>query len=264
MCLGGEGLLTPAARAVQPPDLPVGMLLRQGVEHGHDRRGADAGADQQHGRMGPVEDEGAARRCDIELIADGEPGVEIAAGAAVGFPLDGDAVMAGAGRSRQRVVAEHDRSWIRSVRYWPGRAAGSAAPPGSSSRIEITESLSRSIPATLSRRKPGQAGGGLVTARPALPPPALSVEQGAERRLPAGAERGDPERTEYLLSRVPGEVEQPVDLGDRHLLRPGGDLEDLVTGLDLALFEHAEVEAGAAVGDQQRRMRGSFMRIPTR
>ena len=52
---------------------------------------------------------------------------------------------------------------------------------------------------------------------------------------------------------MPGEVEQRVDLGDRHLLLSGGDLEDLVTRLHLALFEHAEVEAGAAVGDQQRR-----------
>jgi hypothetical protein len=124
------------------------------------------------------------RRRAIELIADDEPGVEIAAGGAVVFPLDGDAVVAG---------------------------AGVAATAG------------------------------------------LSVEQGADRSPPAGAERGDPERTKHLLSRVPGEVEQPVDLGDRHLLPSGSDLEDLVAGLDLALFEHAEVEAGAAMGDQQRR-----------
>ena len=113
--------------------------------------------------------------------------------------------------------------------------------------MEITESLSRSIPATVSRRKPGQAGGGLAAARPALPAAGFSVEQGPKRRLPARAERGDPQRSQQLLSRVPGEVEQRVDLGDRHLLRAGGDLEDLVPRLDLALFEHAEVEAGAAV-----------------
>jgi len=46
-----------------------------------------------------VEDEGAARRGDVELVADGEPGMEIAAGDAVAFTLDGDAVVAGAGRS---------------------------------------------------------------------------------------------------------------------------------------------------------------------
>jgi hypothetical protein len=50
-----------------------------------------------------------------------------------------------------------------------------------------------------------------------------------EAPVPAGAERRDPERTEQLLPRVPGEVEQRVDVGDRHLLRSGGDLDDLVT-----------------------------------
>ena len=69
------------------------------------------------GRVGGVaEDEerqaepaGYEQRADDQedgRSADGEPGVEIATGAAVGFPLDGDAVMAGPGRSRQRVVAE--------------------------------------------------------------------------------------------------------------------------------------------------------------
>ena len=113
--------------------------------------------------------------------------------------------------------------------------------------MEITESLSRSIAVTVSRRKPGQAGGGLVPRRPALPLPGSSVEQGLERGLPAGAEGGDPERSKQLLARMPGEVEERVDLGDRHLLRAGGELDDLVPRLDLALLEHAEVEAGAAV-----------------
>src|SRR3954447_874007 len=50
---------------------------------------------------------------------------------------------------------------------------------------------------------------------------------------------------------MPGEVEKPVDLGDRHLLGPRGALDDLVSRLDLALLEHAEVEAGTAVRDEQ-------------
>ena len=65
--------------------------------------------------------------------------------------------------------------------------------------------------------------------------------------MPAGAERGDSERSEELLARVPGEVEERVDLGDRHLFRAGDELEDLVPRLDLALLEDAEVEPGAAV-----------------
>src|SRR4051794_25629886 len=50
---------------------------------------------------------------------------------------------------------------------------------------------------------------------------------------------------------MPGEVEQRVDLGNRHLLVSGADLEDPAPRLHLALLEHAEVEAGAPVGDQQ-------------
>ena len=57
--------------------------------------------------MGPVEDEAATRRRDVELVADGEPGVQIAAGGAVVFALDGDPVVAGVGRSGEGVVAQH-------------------------------------------------------------------------------------------------------------------------------------------------------------
>ena len=48
-----------------------------------------------------------------------------------------------------------------------------------------------------------------------------------------------------------GEVEERVGLGDRQLLRAGCDLEDLVSRLDVAFLEHAEVEAGAVVRDEQ-------------
>ena len=50
-----------------------------------------------------------------------------------------------------------------------------------------------------------------------------------------------------------GEIEKAVDLGNRHRLRARGELDDLIPGLDLALLEHPKVEAGAAVGDEQRR-----------
>ena len=73
-----------------------------------------------------------------------------------------------------------------------------------------------------------------------------------ERGLPAWAESGDPERPEQLLARVSREVEERVDLGHRHQLRAGRELDDLVTGLHVAFFQHAEVEAGPAVGDEQR------------
>jgi len=50
-----------------------------------------------------------------------------------------------------------------------------------------------------------------------------------------------------LLALVPREVEEPVDLGDRHLLRAGRKLDDQVSRLDLALSEDPEVEPGATV-----------------
>jgi hypothetical protein len=46
---------------------------------------------------------------------------------------------------------------------------------------------------------------------------------------------------------VPGEVEQRVGLGDGHLFGTGGELDDFVSRLYVALFEHAEVEARAVV-----------------
>ena len=142
----------------------LGVLVRQRVEHGEHRRRADAGADQQHGRLGPVEDERAARRGDVELVAHGEPRVKPAAGDALVLPLDGEAVVAGAGRSRERVVPQdRSRAVVRldaEREVLAGTRGGSATPAGSSSRTETTVSLSRSIPATVSRRNPGHAGGG--------------------------------------------------------------------------------------------------------
>ena len=64
--LGGEWLLGPAARAVQPPDLAARACGGQRVQHGQDRSGADTGADQQDRcRPGP-EDERAAWRGDLQ------------------------------------------------------------------------------------------------------------------------------------------------------------------------------------------------------
>ena len=100
-------MLVAVAGALEPPDLPVGVLRRQRVEHGQHRSGADAGADQQNGRLRLVEDEGAARCSDLELVADGKPVVQVAAGGAVGLVLDGDAVVVGAGWAGEGVVAEH-------------------------------------------------------------------------------------------------------------------------------------------------------------
>ncbi len=92
------------------------------------------------------------------------------------------------------------------------------------------------IAVTVSRRKPGQAGGGLVSREAGVAAAGPFVEKRSERRLPAGAEGWNPERSEQLLARVPGEIEQRVDLGDAHLLRAGRELDDFVARLHVALL----------------------------
>jgi hypothetical protein len=87
---------------VQPPDLPIGVLLRQRLEHAENGCRADPGADQQHRRVRLIEDERATRRGDVELLADGQTAAQIAAGGAAAFALDADPVVARRGRSGER------------------------------------------------------------------------------------------------------------------------------------------------------------------
>jgi len=51
---------------------------------------------------------------------------------------------------------------------------------------------------------------------------------------------------------MPGQVEQGVDLGYRHALRPGSHPHDLVASLHRALAQDPEVEPRPVMGDQQR------------
>src|SRR5215831_2815183 len=95
-----------ASRPVEPPNLSTGLLLREYVEHREHGRCADAGADQQHRCLRAVEDERATWCRDVEPVADGEPAVEMAAGGAAVLALDGDPVVAGVRRSRERVIPE--------------------------------------------------------------------------------------------------------------------------------------------------------------
>ena len=137
------------------------------------------------------------------------------------------------------------------MRYWPGRAAGSGDPSGSSSRIGdhrvalVGDLRDRQRP----KARPGGRGAGCR--EPCVSAPRFLSQERSERRLPARTEGGDPQRPHQLLAFVPGQIQQRVHFGDRHLLRTGGELDDLVARLHLALFEHPEVEARTAVGDQQ-------------
>ena len=119
--------------------------------------------------------------------------------------------------------------------------------------MEITVTLSRSIPATVSRRNPGHAGGGLETTKPALPPPdAPSSRARNDARQPGLSAAIRRARSSFWRG-GPGGVQKRIDLGDRHLLGSRGNLEDLITRPNPALLEHAQVKAGTAVRDQQRR-----------
>src|ERR1700689_2308654 len=121
----------------------------------------------------------------------------------------------------------------------------------------MTVSLSRPIAVTASCRNPGHAGGGLSSARPALPaPPPGLVEHLLERGLPPAAESRDTQRAQQLLPGMPGQVQQAVRVRDRHGLRAGGKLDDLLTGLHRTLGQHAEIEPGPVTGNQQRRHPG--------
>jgi hypothetical protein len=50
-----------------------------------------------------------------------------------------------------------------------------------------------------------------------------------------------------------GQVQQRVNLRDRHRLGPRGHLDDLISGLDGTLTQHPQVKPGPVMGDQQRR-----------
>ena len=114
--------------------------------------------------------------------------------------------------------------------------------------------LSGSIAVTRSGRNPGHAGGGAASARPALP----MADSGWSRidrndaRQP-GLSAGMRSARATSVPRVAGQIEQTVRLGDGHLLRARGDLDDVVARLDPALRQHPEVEARPVVRDQERR-----------
>ena len=111
--------------------------------------------------------------------------------------------------------------------------------------------LSGTIRVTRSGRKPGHpgaVGGGAAAAVPAF----RGGQQFAERALPARAQRGDVQGQAELGDVVAGQVEQRVGIGDAELSRPGPGLDDLIPRLDAAFGDHAQVEAGPVVADQER------------
>ena len=110
--------------------------------------------------------------------------------------------------------------------------------------------LSGTTWATRNGRNPVQAGS--VARAPGIGGALGGGEQFAEGSLPAGAQGGDLQGAAQRARVVAGQVEQRVGVGHAQRAGTGPGLDDLVAGLDVPLADHAHVEAGPVVADQQR------------
>jgi hypothetical protein len=75
--------------------------------------------------------------------------------------------------------------------------------------------------------------------------------QGLEGTAPARGQRGNSQRPQQLVAGMTARVEQRIDLGNGHALRPAGDRDDGVAGAHIAFLDHAQVEARAPARSQQ-------------
>src|SRR5271166_2815151 len=80
-----------------------------------------------------------------------------------------------------------------------------------------------------------------------------SGEQRLHRALPVQAERRNSDCAAQGFERVLRRVEEGIDLGDRHALGAVRELLDAIAGAELAFLNDAEIKAGPAVRNQQRR-----------
>src|SRR4051795_3404020 len=180
------------------------------MQHCDDRSRAYPRAHKQKWRIALLEDEGAARGSDVELIANVQGGVEIAACDAVVLALDGDAVVAGGGRSAERVVAQHrllcvDRDPKRQVLARTGSGEVTAVgilEPDRHDRVALARDVGH---AKLPESCPSGRRAGRGETSVAAPFP--GCEQSLERGLPAGTQSRNPQCPQELLARVAWEVE---------------------------------------------------------
>ena len=99
--LGGEGMLSAVAGAVQPPDLSQRCFSSKSMEHRENRRHADAGAQQDNGPRGLLQREAAARRTELHDVAQLKLVGNVSAGDAVGFTFDAETIGRRIGVARQ-------------------------------------------------------------------------------------------------------------------------------------------------------------------
>ena len=77
-----------------------------------------------------------------------------------------------------------------------------------------------------------------------------------QRGLPPGTQCRNAKCTLERVPRMAGQVEQRIDLGDRHLFRPRADLDDLLAGFDFPFADDPAVETRPPMGDEQCRHPG--------
>jgi hypothetical protein len=213
-CLGREGMLTRSACPVQPPDDPLAVARGELVQHGQDRRDADAGGDEQDRSVALVQDEVAPGRGDVQDLSRPQLAVQVAAGDAMGLLLDADPVGAACRRRGQRVAADRGRlpgaaDPQREVLAGLGRREGGAVGCGEVDRGHLLVFPDDLGDAQLPEAGPGRPGGGgrrsaVMFGR---------GQQVAERALPARAEGGDLQGDAQLARVVAGKVEQRVGVG---------------------------------------------------
>ena len=245
-----ERVLGAVASALQPPHRPRRALGRQHVEHREHGGRADAGAEERHRASAFPEHELAAGRAGLELITDVQLVVDVVTAGAMGLALDADPIARGVRRVRQRVGPQQRRG--RRVRAQAHgqelarqRGRGRFAVGG----LEPHRDHARALAVDLGDSQLPQPRPGRWRRRGRL---GRAVEQLAERSLPSLAERGDAERPDQVGAGPVRQIQQAVDVGHGHRLGAALQALDRVAGLDLALLEHAEVEAGAPVGDDER------------
>ena len=132
------------------------------------------------------------------------------------------------------------------VRNWPGRAGAAGSPSAGVSRTEITLALSWSIATTRSGRSPSQAS---AAASPSGACSSSSRNDPCQPSLSAGIRSA---RARSRRARF-GRYSKPSISATVIASGPRLDALDRVACPDLALLEDAEIEAGSAVRDEQRR-----------
>ena len=242
--LVGEHVGGRVLRGVQPPHLARAALRGERLQHRQHRGDADARGEQDDGCLVVVQHELAAGCRDVQLVAHGERGGDVGAGQALRLALDADAVAVGGGGGQGVVpdgarvggVGEPDGEvlpWHRRRQpLWCARAQVDRG-----DEVGLVDEARDPHGAEAVPRRCGRRG---------------PLDQVAERALPAGAQRAHGQQPVHRRHVRAGQVELGVGDGDADPLCRRADPDDVVARPHGPLPQDPEVEAGPAVGHEQR------------